>query len=152
LLLLRSALLALLAALGVGLLSSLAALAARLIRSPLALAGAGTLALAALIALLRGAGTLLPLAQFLLHEAALLRLGARPRRVESAVRAALPTFRVSLLAMRADDALWQRHFEVVQQSILSAAKDLVPIAKDKSARIVHFAPCRKTRAARRCRR
>lgn len=109
LLLPRSTLLALLAALGVGLLPSLSALAARLFRTPFALAGTGTLALAALVALLRCAGPLLPLTQFLLHEAALLRLGARPRRVESAVRAALPTFRVSLLAVRADDALWQRH-------------------------------------------
>jgi hypothetical protein len=128
LLLAGALLLSLLAALGVGLLSALGVLAA--FRTAVALAGTGAFALAAFFALrLRGAGTLLPLPQFLLHETAPLRLGASTRLIESAVRAALPTFRISLLAMRADDALWQRH--------------------SKSARIVHFAPCPTTHGARR---
>jgi len=128
LLLARARLLALLAALGVGLLSALGVLAS--FGTAIALAGTGAVALAALVALrLRSAGALLPLPQFLLHEAAPLRLGARTCLIESAVRAALPTFRISLLAMRADDALWQRH--------------------SKSARIVHFAPCPTTLAGRR---
>jgi len=127
-------LLALMSALGVRLLP------ARRIRSSaalfgaaIALSGAGRLALAAIVAfLLRRAGLLLPLPHFLLHETALLRLGARTRLVVSAVRATLPTFWIRLLAMRAEDALRERH--------------------SKSARIVHFAPWPTTRAARRSRR
>ena len=133
LLLLLGALLALLAALGVGLLSALRALPFALFRPPIPLSGPRALALAALVTTpSRRAGLLLPLAQFLLHEAPLLRLGARTRLVVSAVGAALPAFGISLFAVRADDALRERHA--------------------KSARIVHFAPWPTTTAARRFRR
>ena len=131
LLLLRPFLLALLAALGVGLLSALRALPSALIVPAIPLAGPGTLALATLIAaLFRCAGALFPLAQLLLHEAALLRLGARTRLVVSAVGATFPTLWIRLLAVRAEDALRERH--------------------SKSARIVHFGPWPTRRAGRRC--
>jgi hypothetical protein len=93
-------LLPLLAALGVRLLPALRARAFSFVGTAIALAGPRTLALAALFAtLFRHAGALFPLAHFLLHEASLLRVGARAHLIESAVRAALPTFRISLLAV-----------------------------------------------------
>ena len=129
--LLLRALLALLAALGVGLLSALGALPSALVGPAIPLTGPRTLALATLVAaLFRRAGALFPLAQFLLHEAALLRLGARTRLVVSAVGATFPTLGVRLLALRAEDALRERH--------------------SKSARIVHFGPWPTRSAGRRC--
>jgi hypothetical protein len=112
LLLLRTLLLllALLSALGMRLLSARRALPSALFRPAIPLSRPRRLALAALLALLfRRAGLLLPFPQLLLHETALLRLGARTRLVVSAVRAALPTFWIRLLAMRAEDALRERH-------------------------------------------
>jgi 6-pyruvoyltetrahydropterin/6-carboxytetrahydropterin synthase len=112
-------LLPLLAALGVRLLLALVAITSALLplrlRLPfaVALARPRTLALSALVPpRLRGARPLLPLPHLLLHETALLRLRAIARLIPAAVRAALPAFRVCLPAMRADDALWQRHVEI----------------------------------------
>jgi hypothetical protein len=119
-------LLLLLAALIVLLLLALIAIASALflllllLRTPIAaLLRPRAVALAALIApRLRFAGARLPLAKLLLHVAACLRLRLRARLVEAAVGTPLPPFGVRLLAVRAGDALRQRH--------------------RKSARIVHF--------------
>jgi hypothetical protein len=133
LLLLRTLLLlALLSALGMRLLSARRVRPSALSRPAFPLSRPWRLSLSALLAFLfRRAGLLLPLPHFLLHETALLRLGAHTRLVVSAVRTALPTFWIRLLAMRAEDALRERH--------------------SKSARIVHFAPWPTMRAARRSR-
>jgi hypothetical protein len=133
LLLLRLWLLPLLAALGVRLLSALRARPFALIAPVPLPRPRRTLALAALIAaLFRRARTLLPLAQFLLHEAALLRVGSRADLVVSAVRAAFPALGVRLLAVRAEDALRERHVEIGAHCTLR--------------------PCLTRRAGRRCRR
>lgn len=124
LLLLLRTLLALLAALGVSLLPALGALSFALLGTTVALAGPRALALATLVATpFRRAGALLPLPHFLLHVAALLRLGARARLVVSAVRATLPTFGVRLLALRAEDALRERHVEIGAHCTLRAVAD-----------------------------
>ncbi|HEY2094154.1 MAG TPA: 6-carboxytetrahydropterin synthase [Thermoanaerobaculia bacterium] len=123
-LLLRARLLALLAALGVGLLPAFRALPFALIRTPVALAGPRTLAFPALVALLfRRSGPLLPVAHFLLHEAALLCLGARTRLVVSAIRTTSPAFGIRLLAVRADNALRERHVEIGAHCTLRAVAD-----------------------------
>ncbi|HEX3580347.1 MAG TPA: hypothetical protein VH087_01205 [Thermoanaerobaculia bacterium] len=103
LLLVRCAgLLPLLAAVSMCLLPPLWALSFALVRRADALPRPRTLALAALVAArFRRPGALLPFPQFLLHETALLRLGARARLVISAVGATFPTFRIRLLAVRA---------------------------------------------------
>jgi 6-pyruvoyltetrahydropterin/6-carboxytetrahydropterin synthase len=115
----RLLLLALLAAFGMRLLLALIAvasalLALRLLRLLVALAGPRTVAFTAIAfaARFRSARPLLPLPHLLLHETALLRLGAIPRLIPAAVGAALPSFRVGLLAVRAEDALRQRHVEI----------------------------------------
>ena len=124
LLLLLRALLPLLAALGVRLLSALRALPFALVVSFIALPRPRTLAFALFVAmLLRRAGTLLPLAQFLLHEAALLRLGTRADLVVSAVGTTFPAFGVRFLALRAEDALRERHFEIGAHCTLRAMAD-----------------------------
>lgn len=124
LLLLRRPLLPLLAAFRVRLLSALRALPSALFVSPIPLAGPRALALAALVAaLFRSPGALLPLPQFLLHEAALLRLGARPGLVVSAVRTAFPALGVGLLALRAEDALRERHVEIGAHCTLRGMAD-----------------------------
>ena len=127
LLLLRTLLLPLLAALGVGLLSALRALPPALVLLPVPLPRPRALALATLSALVtapfRRAGFLLPLPQLLLHEAALLRLGAGARLVVSAVRAAFPPLGVRLLAVRAEDALRERHVEIGAHCTLRAMAD-----------------------------
>jgi hypothetical protein len=103
-------LLALLTALGMRLLSARRVRPFALSRPAFPLSRPRRLALPALLAfLLRCAGLLLPLPHLLLHETALLRLGAHTRLVVSAVRAAFPTFWIRLLAMRAEDALRERH-------------------------------------------
>lgn len=117
-------LLPLLAALRVRLLSALRVLPFALVVPPVPLTWPRTLALAALItARFRCAGALLPLPQFLLHEAALLRLGARTRLVVSAIRATFPTLGVRLLALRAEDALRERHVEIGAHCTLRAVAD-----------------------------
>lgn len=117
-------LLPLLAALGVCLLSALRALPFTLFRPTVALAGPRPFTLAAFVALLfRRAGSLLPVADFLLHEAALLRLGARTCLIESAIRTAFPTFGIRLFAVRADDALRERHVEIGAHCTLRAVAD-----------------------------
>jgi 6-pyruvoyltetrahydropterin/6-carboxytetrahydropterin synthase len=118
------ALLPLLPALGVRLLSALRTLPLAFFLLPIPLPRPRTLALAAFIAaLLRHARTLLPLPQLLLHETALLRLGARPRLVVSAVRATFPALGVCFLALRAEDALRERHFEIGAHCTLRAMAD-----------------------------
>ena len=62
-----------------------------------------------LLVTLRLAGSLLELLQFLLHEAARLRILLETDRVVSAVRAAPPAFRIGMVAVRAEDAFRQGH-------------------------------------------
>jgi hypothetical protein len=108
-----------------------------LLLTALALAASGTLtalaprllAAAATLLLARSfARPLLELADLLVHVAARLVLRLEADLVMPAVRAALPAFRVGLLAGGAGDAFWQRHRE--------------------SARIVHFRRWTTTAAGR----
>jgi len=72
-----------------------------------------TFALAALVASRRQfARSRFPLPHLLLHVSARLRFLFCARLVETAVRAAFPTFRVCLPAVRTGDALRQRHREI----------------------------------------
>jgi hypothetical protein len=168
LLLRTTRLLLLLAALIVLLLLALSAVARSLLLllllPSIALLRPRTFAIAALFAARGGfPGARFPLAHLLLHEPALLRILLRARLVESAVGAALPTFRVCFPAVRTGDALRQRHrklsavypersegsADAPRRSRASALRR-ASLHLRRAARIVHFAPCSTTRVARRC--
>lgn len=86
-------------------------------------------------------GTLFEILNFLLHVAAGLRVLLGPERVVPAIRAALPTFGIGLLTLRAENTFGKRHQD-------SDAPPSIPTTL-RSARIVHFDPWTKS-VVKRC--
>jgi hypothetical protein len=114
----------------------------RLAAATALVAASATPSLPLLARLRRGACALLELTDLALHVLALLRVVAEADLVVAAIRAALPTLRVGLLARRADDAFWQRHGErgahctlravTAPDDRLKTIRTLISLAEDDS--------------------